>query len=324
MCLDNKVAVIEKSKNTFDYWIKLSTLNKGKPIYLPIKSYDYFERAEGAIKKQVQIIIKKDKIEYGFVKESIDKKYIPKKEEKIVGVDLGMCVLLSSSEGNLYGKGLYGQLKKIDGIITNIVSKRQKNGLKNSCPKVDRLYRKMKSLINNEVGRVLNKLLSKEKPDIVVIENLTRMTQNTGDNYKLRNRTKRVLNNCGITKIPKSLDTKSRRIGFKVEKINPAFTSQECPKCHSIDSKNRKDQAHFVCTKCGYKRNADYVGSVNIRDRRSISSINIYTPYKSVQGLIRAFYGLDQPLSNKPHYSPAVSSKSSAKKRRLITIKEEC
>ena len=113
-------------------------------------------------------------------------------------------------------------------------------------------------------------------------------------------------------------------IGFKVEKINPAFTSQECPKCHTIDSKNRKDQAHFVCTKCGYKRNADYVGSVNIRNRRSISSINIYTPYKSVQGLIRAFYGLDQPLSNKPHYSPAISSKSSAKKRRLITIKEEC
>ena len=45
--LDSKVAKIETKKENkaveYDYWIKLSTLEKGNPIYLPIKSNNYFE-----------------------------------------------------------------------------------------------------------------------------------------------------------------------------------------------------------------------------------------------------------------------------------------
>ena len=45
--LDSKVAKIETKKESeavkYDYWIKLSTLEKGNPIYLPIKSNNYFE-----------------------------------------------------------------------------------------------------------------------------------------------------------------------------------------------------------------------------------------------------------------------------------------
>jgi len=34
---------LQKSKrsDTFDYWVKIATLNRGKPIFLPLKSYDY-------------------------------------------------------------------------------------------------------------------------------------------------------------------------------------------------------------------------------------------------------------------------------------------
>jgi len=42
---------------TFDYWIKLSTLEKGKPIYLPIKSNNYFENIKGKLKKIGKSII---------------------------------------------------------------------------------------------------------------------------------------------------------------------------------------------------------------------------------------------------------------------------
>ena len=58
--LDSKVAKIETKKENkaveYDYWIKLSTLEKGNPIYLPIKSNNYFENIEGKIKNFVQII----------------------------------------------------------------------------------------------------------------------------------------------------------------------------------------------------------------------------------------------------------------------------
>jgi len=47
MNLDNKVAVIaqkthDKAK-TFDYWLRLSTCEKGKPVYMPVESNKYFD-----------------------------------------------------------------------------------------------------------------------------------------------------------------------------------------------------------------------------------------------------------------------------------------
>ena len=74
-------------------------------------------------------------------------------------------------------------------------------------------------------------------------------------------------------------------------------------------------QPHFICVSCGYKRNADYVGSVNIRDRRSIPFIDIYTPYKSIRGLVRDFYTSYQFFSTKPKHRLAVSNKSGSKEK---------
>jgi len=301
MCLDSKVAKIEKLDNGFDYWIKLTTLNKQHPIYLPIESYHYFEHATGTLKRHVQIMVR-DAVEYAFVKESDDKELIVENNEnKIVGIDLGMVNLLVSSSGNQYGQALYSKLKHYDEIITGVTKRRQKNGLRNKPDKVDRLYCKVRSLIKNEVGRALNGFLAKEKPDEVVMEDLTGLTQNT-TNKKLSKKMRRLLNNCGMSKISKRLAIKQKRLGFRITSVNRAYTSQECPACHNIDKKNRKDQAHFKCTQCGYKRNADYVASVNIRNRRSIPGIGIHTPYRSVRGLIeRHHVSIDQSFRNRPN-----------------------
>ena len=43
LILDYRFVELQKSKNStlFNYWVKIATLNKGKPISLPIKSYQY-------------------------------------------------------------------------------------------------------------------------------------------------------------------------------------------------------------------------------------------------------------------------------------------
>ncbi len=58
LSLDKKVAIIEKSKTTeFEYWIKLSTLESGKPISIPLKSNKYFESIQGEIKNFFQFLL---------------------------------------------------------------------------------------------------------------------------------------------------------------------------------------------------------------------------------------------------------------------------
>lgn len=56
----------------------------------------------------------------------------------------------------------------------------------------------------------------------------------------------------------------ARRDGNVFGKENPAFTSQECRKCHHIDPGNRPSQAVFSCLKCGHTENADVNASHNI------------------------------------------------------------
>ena len=49
--------------------------------------------------------------------------------------------------------------------------------------------------------------------------------------------------------------------------VNPAHTSQTCPKCRHVHEDNRVDRDHFKCVQCGFSDEADFVGSVNVLDR---------------------------------------------------------
>ena len=57
--------------------------------------------------------------------------------------------------------------------------------------------------------------------------------------------------------------------GITVTKVNPAYTSQECPSCGYVNPRNRPTQEHFRCTCCGYRSQADINASHNILARRS-------------------------------------------------------
>ena len=59
----------------------------------------------------------------------------------------------------------------------------------------------------------------------------------------------------------------ARKYGISVSLVHSCYTSQQCPKCGCIDSENRKSQEEFECVECGYKQNADFNASENIKQR---------------------------------------------------------
>jgi putative transposase len=60
------------------------------------------------------------------------------------------------------------------------------------------------------------------------------------------------------------LEYKLNRFSGKLIKVPPHYTSQKCPNCGLVSSKNRQTQAEFKCIDCGYEDNADVVGAMNI------------------------------------------------------------
>jgi putative transposase len=58
----------------------------------------------------------------------------------------------------------------------------------------------------------------------------------------------------------------------RVEKINPAFTSQRCSVCGRVDPKSRESQACFCCTACGFADNADVNAARNIAAGHAVTA----------------------------------------------------
>jgi transposase len=63
-----------------------------------------------------------------------------------------------------------------------------------------------------------------------------------------------------------------RKAAGRVEKVNPAYTSQTCCVCGHCVPENRESQAVFRCTACGRQANADVNAAVNIAAGRAVSA----------------------------------------------------
>jgi putative transposase len=58
----------------------------------------------------------------------------------------------------------------------------------------------------------------------------------------------------------------------RVEKIRPAYSSQRCSACRYVAAENRKSQAVFACTACGFACNADVNAARNIAAGHAVTA----------------------------------------------------
>ena len=260
LSLDGKVVKIIPSDGTttFDYWLKISTLVKSKPVMIPLTTNEYFNSQEGIIKNSIQINKKNNTLTFSLIKSiDVDKSYVANKLS-ILGLDVGLVNLFATNHGDLLGKKAMNYIKNMDKIITKLMANLQKQNIKpNDSKRYVKLIKKVKSFIKNEINRVLNKLVKRYKPSEIHVEKLDFRGQNIG---KVNNR---LLNNFGKSTIRKKLSSLSECKLIVIKEKNPAYTSQECSNCHYTDKKNRKTQSEFVCKCCGLKINADVNASRN-------------------------------------------------------------
>ena len=117
-----------------------------------------------------------------------------------------------------------------------------------------------------------------ERFDVIRIENLkirnmTRSAKGTARNPGRNVRGKAGLNReilrSGWGLLVRRLEEKAPG---RVEKVNPAYTSQRCSACGHVDAKSRESQAHFVCTACGFVGHADVNAARNIAAGHAVTA----------------------------------------------------
>ena len=104
----------------------------------------------------------------------------------------------------------------------------------------------------------------------IVVEklNVRRMTSSAkgtvekpGKNVRQKTGLNRGILNTGWTDLKMKLNYKCPA----VIEVNPAYTSQTCYECRTINKRSRVSQSKFLCVACGHADNADVNASLNIR-----------------------------------------------------------
>jgi putative transposase len=94
-------------------------------------------------------------------------------------------------------------------------------------------------------------------------------SENPGTNVKQKAGLNREILASGWGILVRRLEEKAPG---RVEKINPAYTSQRCSACGHVDPKSRESQAVFRCTACQFRLNADVNAARNIAAGHAVTA----------------------------------------------------
>lgn len=272
MMIDQRCVSISESNSTkFKIWLRLSTLEKGKRINIPLKTYPLFESRQGKRAASVSVFERNGDIVFGLMTDmsfSFSQSrlsYSPYK--KAIALDLGLVNLFVTNEGDLIGRNWLGKLKHYDGLIVELASYRQKHGMKVRSPKYSKIVDCIRGYIKTGVRRALNRVVNVHRPAEIVVERLN------FNNPNLSRRLNRIISNFGKNEVSKKLEDLSERYGIVVTEVNAAYSSQTDAVCGYVDKRNRPSQGAFTCKWCGTRRHADVNAARNLMLRRSDASI---------------------------------------------------
>ena len=264
--LDEKVAVLEVSNHAthFDYFLKLSTLQKGKPIYLPLKRNPYLDEClkKGERLPFVQVRLTDKTCTISAIV-GYDKAPLRSSKESI-GLDFGMVAMFTTSDSERHGLSSFTKLKIWDEELLALTKELQRQSIKLSTnERYNQLQQRIKSYFKNEIGRILNKL-AKKNVGIFVVEKLDFRAAG------LSKRMNRLIGRTYRSVVKAKLSRLEEQYGIQIVAVNPAYTSQECSRCHYVSKDNRKTQKDFVCRHCHFSCNADVNAGRVINQRRSL------------------------------------------------------
>jgi putative transposase len=92
---------------------------------------------------------------------------------------------------------------------------------------------------------------------LVAIEALNVSSMSTKGHSKRKRSLNRSIREQGWGEFERVLNYKLEERGGTLIKVNPAYTSQECSACGTVDKASRESQSSYACRHCGFADHAD-------------------------------------------------------------------
>ena len=261
---DYRIGSIEFSYSAkeFKLWLRISTLEKGKRIVIPLHSYPYAEKHLKEWKIKSFQIVYRPKLKRYEVHVVVEKE-VKIKPKRLVGIDLGLKRLVAAyvREENrvlLLEKSDHKQFFIRMRELNNRIAKLQRLGKKKALKKL-RNKRRNYAL---DFRRKLAAEFAKQFSDSIVFIGLPKNIRNEhykgSGNRKLRKR----INRWAFREFAELLKLKLTENGNVAIIINEWMSTKICSKCGS--AKTEVNDRHFKCLNCGYEDDRDVNAAKNI------------------------------------------------------------
>lgn len=185
--------------------------------------------------------------------------------QRVKGIDLGMRFLAVAYDNDGHtefhnGKEVTHKRAHYKDLRTQLQKRGSRSARKRIRSIGNRENRWMRD-INHQVSKAL--VNSCDRPTLIVLEDLKGI-RNTTERV---NKTQRYVQvSWAFFQLRQLIEYKASLAGHTVLVVDPAYTSQACPKCGVIRKQNRNKHAHlYKCANCGYTSNDDRVAAMNIQ-----------------------------------------------------------
>jgi putative transposase len=198
---------------------------------------------------------------------------------EVVGVDRGVAIsaMLSTGEMHTCPKLREGQQRRLKLLERRFARARRGSNRRALIRSAIARLRAREADARKDWAEKLSTDLAR-RFDVIRVENLrvqhmTRSAKGTIQSPGRGVRAKAALNRqilaSGWGTLVERLEHKAPG---RVEKINPAFTSQRCSACGHVAGENRKSQTVFACTACDFACNADLNAAINIAAGHAVTA----------------------------------------------------
>ncbi|WP_329126925.1 RNA-guided endonuclease InsQ/TnpB family protein [Streptomyces sp. NBC_01465] len=179
-----------------------------------------------------------------------------------IGVDRGIVNLATTSDGTNYqGRGLrryrnWCARKRAE------LQKKQTRSAKRRLARRAKKEQRHATHLNHKIAKEIVSVAQRTGRGIAVEQ-----LDGIRDRVRLRRDQRGTLSSWPFHQLGQHLAYKARQAGVAFMEVDPAYTSQRCPRCGHTEKANRPTRDEFCCRRCGLAGPADVVAGVNVRNR---------------------------------------------------------
>ncbi|MFL5590477.1 MAG: zinc ribbon domain-containing protein [Ktedonobacteraceae bacterium] len=292
----NVVKLEESRDSTYDYWLTISTLEKGQPIQVPVKLAAYHKEAltdpkTHEVKKLNSSVQLNQRDGVWWLTLSSDEEVTVQTppDAPVVGIDVGIANFVTTSTGKHYGsfhKDLRARHKRDRAKRRRKAKLRaclKKRGVKKLPSTSSRTGQRLIRQTRQEINRAVNQCFA--DPEHEGVQFAYEQLSVASMRFKARAQNA-YLKASHLGHIPQQIQWTSQKRGVKATPVLSAYSSQECSVCHSTDRKNRPNQQTFCCQVCGFETHADHNASVNISRRVGDKALRACRDRSAIKALL--------------------------------------